>query len=375
MVTPQVLINKSNRIVVKIGSALIANEDTCAVNQEWLNSVAEDISSLVAQGKEVLVVSSGAIALGRKSVGIKTTDRPSSIPLKLKQAAAALGQVELSGAFAKSFVRHDIKTALALLSPKDTEERRSHLNARATLLTLMRRGIIPIINENDTVSTVEIRFGDNDRLAARVAQMVEADLVVQLSTTDGLYTSDPSKDDTATHIPLVEKIDDSLFQMAGDAPAGLSTGGMKSKLEAARIASKAGVNMMITSGQKQNPLVTIDRATIFLASTKPISARKKWISSHVNTQGSIIIDDGAVQALSNGKSLLPAGTIKIIGDFKHGDPVQIIDKDEHLHATGLVNYSSNEARMILGVKSAEIADILGFTRGNVLVHRQNFVLV
>jgi len=372
--TPKDLIQSSSRIVVKIGSALIADADTCQVNQAWLNSVADDIAGLIAQGKEVLIVSSGAIALGRKGVGIKTTDRPSSIPLKLKQAAAALGQVELSGAFVDAFSGHDLKTALILLTPNDTEERRPHLNARATLLTLLRNKTVPIINENDTVSTAEIRFGDNDRLAARVAQMVGADLVLQLSTADGLYSADPTQDETAEHIPLVEEINDALFKMAGDAPAGLSTGGMKSKLEAARIATQAGVHMMITSGKSQNPIEKIDRATIFTASTKPISARKKWISSHVNSNGSIVVDSGAVQALNAGNSLLPAGAIKIVGEFKHGDPVEIVDKEDHVLASGLVNYSADEARLILGVKSADIADILGFTRGNVLVHRDNLVL-
>lgn len=372
--TPNNLINSSNRIVIKIGSALVANEKDGSVAQDWLNSVAEDVATLIKQNKEVLIVSSGAIALGRKSVGISSKNRPSSIPLKLKQAAAALGQVKLSRAFADSFTTHDIETALVLLSPKDTENRRSHLNARATLLTLLRNKVVPIINENDTVSTAEIRFGDNDRLASRVAQMIEADLVIQLSTTDGLYTADPTQDNTAEHIPLVEALNDELFKMAGDAPAGLSTGGMKSKLEAARIATQAGVHMMITSGKQRNPLSKLDKATIFMASTKPISARKKWISSHVKSEGSVIIDMGAAKALQSGKSLLPAGIVKITGDFKHGDPVDIIDKEGTKLALGLINYSANEARLILGVKSADIADILGFTRGNVLVHVQNLVL-
>ena len=372
--TPNNLIKSSSRIVIKIGSALVADEKNGTVCQNWLDTVANDIAALVEAGKEVLIVSSGAIALGRKGVGISSKSRPSSIPLKLKQAAAALGQVTISRAYADSFTAHDIKTALVLLTPKDTEERRSHLNARATLLTLLRNKIIPVVNENDTVSTSEIKFGDNDRLASRVAQMIEADLVVQLSTTDGLYTADPTQDETAKHIPLVEELNDDLFKMAGDAPAGLSTGGMKSKLEAARIATQAGVHMMITSGKQSNPLSNIERATIFTASTKPISARKKWISSHVKNKGSVIIDMGAVKALQSGKSLLPAGAVKIKGEFKHGDPVEIIDKDENKLALGLVNYSANEARMILGVKSADIADILGFTRGNVLVHVQNLVL-
>ncbi len=372
--TPNNLIKNSNRIVIKIGSALVADEKNGTVCQDWLNSVAHDIATLIKQGKEIAIVSSGAIALGRKGVGISSKSRPSSIPLKLKQAAAALGQVEISRAYADSFMAHNIKTALVLLTPKDTEERRSHLNARATLLTLLRNKTIPIINENDTVSTTEIRFGDNDRLASRVAQMIEADLVVQLSTTDGLYAADPTQNETAEHIPLVEELNDDLLNMAGDAPAGISTGGMKSKLEAARIATQAGVHMIITSGKQDNPLSNIDRATVFTASTKPISARKKWISSHVKTKGTIVIDVGAVKALQSGKSLLPAGAVKIDGEFKHGDPVEIIDKEGNKLALGLINYSADEARLILGVKSADIADILGFTRGNVLVHRDNFVL-
>ena len=373
--TPDQLIENANRIVVKIGSALVADEQDGSVCQSWLNSVAKDVAALIEQDKEVVIVSSGAIALGRKALGIDYTDRPTSIPLEQKQAAAALGQVELSKAYVNSFETHNIKTALALLSPKDTEERRAHLNARATLLTLLKNKSVPIVNENDTVSTAEIRFGDNDRLASRVGQMIEADLVVQLSTTEGLYTADPTQDETAEHIPLVEALTDDLFNMAGDAPAGLSTGGMKSKLEAARIATQAGVHMMITSGKKQNPLSDIDRATIFTASTKPISARKKWISSHVKTKGTVIIDAGAVKALQSGKSLLPAGVVKVSGDFKHGDPVEIVDKNKNKLASGLITYSSNETRLILGRNSSQIADLLGYYRGDVLIHRDNLVLL
>jgi glutamate 5-kinase len=238
----------------------------------------------------------------------------------------------------------------------------------------MQNGAIAIINENDTVSTAEIRFGDNDRLAARVAQMIGADLVIQLSTTDGLYTADPSQDETAEHIPLVESYDDSLQDMAGDAPAGLSTGGMKSKLEAARIATAAGVHMMITSGKAPFPLSQIDRATIFKASDKPVSARKKWISSHVKSEGSLVIDDGAVSALQSGKSLLSAGVVKISGDFAHGDPVDVLDKNAQKLAVGLVTYSANEARLILGCKSTNISDVLGYSRGDELIHRDDLVL-
>jgi glutamate 5-kinase len=234
-----------------------------------------------------------------------------------------------------------------------------------------------VINENDTVSTAEIRFGDNDRLAARVAQMVGADLLIQLSTTDGLYTADPTQDDTAQHISLVEVYSDDLLQMAGDAPAGLSTGGMKSKLEAARIAVNAGVHMIIAGGQVDNPITALQgagKATLFLASGKPVSARKKWISSHVNAQGALIIDDGAAAALNTGKSLLPAGVAKVEGDFEMGDAVTIRDKDGSTLAIGLMNYSANEARLILGCKSSDISDVLGYSRGDTLIHRDDLVL-
>lgn len=371
------VIHAAQRIVVKIGSVLLVDEKNGHARQDWLNSVASDIAALKSQGKEVVVVSSGAIALGRQALGIDYTNRPSSIPLEQKQAAAALGNVEISKAYAQAFAPFDQQTALILLSPRDTEERKPHLNARATLLTLLKHNKIPVINENDTVSTAEIRFGDNDRLAARVAQMIGADLLIQLSTTDGLYTGDPTQDDTAEHIPLVENYSDDLLDMAGEAPAGLSTGGMKSKLEAARIATKAGVNMIIASGKLDNPIAALQRdvkGTLFKSSLKPLKARKKWISSHVHAEGSLIIDDGAVKALQGGKSLLPAGVAKIDGDFAMGDAVQILDKHGHMIAIGLINYSANEGRLILGCKSTDIADVLGYSRGDTLIHRDDLVL-
>ena len=372
--TPDSLIAQSQRLVIKIGSALLADEKSGTVRQEWLNTLAQDVAGLIGQGKEVIIVSSGAIALGRKALGIKYTDRPSSITLEQKQAAAAIGQVEISKAYAEAFASHDLQTALVLLNPKDTEERRSHLNARATLLSLMKNKSIAIINENDTVSTAEIRFGDNDRLAARVAQMVGADLLIQLSTTDGLYTADPTQDETAEHVPLIEQYTETLMDMAGDAPAGISTGGMKSKLEAARIATAAGVHMIITSGKEAHPLSKMGKASIFKASDKPVSARKKWISSHLKAEGTLIIDSGAAKALQSGKSLLSAGVVKVEGDFSHGDPVEIKDKDGHKLAFGLMAYSADEARLILGCKSTDIADVLGYSRGDELIHRDNLVL-
>ncbi|MEM9469740.1 MAG: glutamate 5-kinase, partial [Pseudomonadota bacterium] len=336
-----------------------------------------DIDDLAKQGKESVIVSSGAIALGRAGLGIDYTNRPSSIPLEEKQAAAALGNVALSQAYTQAFTPFDQQIALILLSPKDTEERRSHLNARATINTLLKNNKIPVINENDTVSTSEIRFGDNDRLAARVAQMIGADLLIQLSTTDGLYTGDPTKDECAKHIPLVENYSDDLLEMAGDAPAGMSTGGMKSKLEAARIATKAGVSMIVASGKEKSPLRSVTngaKMTLFKASEKPINARKKWISSHVSTEGALIIDDGAAEALKSGKSLLPAGVAKVDGDFSLGDAVQVKDKEGNVLSIGLMNYSANEARLILGCKSTDIADVLGYHRGDTLIHRDDLVL-
>ncbi len=372
------LIESSNRIVIKIGSAILTDEKSGAVRQEWLASLAQDIAELIKQGKEIVIVSSGAIALGRKALGLSYTSRPSSIPLEKKQAAAALGQVKISEAYTQAFVPYDLQTALVLLSPKDTEDRQSHLNARATLFTLMENKAITIINENDTVSTVEIRFGDNDRLAARVAQMIEADLLIQLSTIDGLYTADPKIEKTVQHIPLVAEMNNDLLKMAGDAPAGLSTGGMKSKLEAARIAMGAGVHMLIASGRKNNPLSRLSKegvkSTVFKASEKPLNARKRWISSHLKAEGHLIIDEGAVSALKLGKSLLPAGVVKVDGNFKFGDPVEIRDKAGHKQAFGLVGYSANEARLILGCQSSDICDLLGYSRGSELVHRYNLVL-
>lgn len=375
--TPKDLIAGSTRIVIKIGSALLTDERTGEIKQDWLQSIADDLAEWNKQGKEIVIVSSGAIALGRKALGIKYTDTPSSIPLELKQAAAAVGQIDLVRGYDVAFTKHGIQTAIVLLSPKDTEERQPHLNARATLNALLTKGHIPIINENDTVSTSEIRFGDNDRLAARVSQMIGSDLLIQLSTTDGLYTADPSSDDSAKHLPVVEEINDDINAMAGDAKPGLSTGGMKSKLKAAQIATKAGVHMIITDGQVDNALSALNngaRATIFKASQKPLSARKKWISSHVAPMGTLVLDDGAINALKNGKSLLPSGVLKIDGNFEYGDPVQIENIDHSVIAIGLSRYHANEARHIMGRKSSEIPEVLGYSRGDVIIHRDDLVL-
>lgn len=376
--TPAGYIDAAKRIVIKIGSVLVADPDTGAVYQEWLASIAEDISVLHKQGKQVLLVTSGAIALGRKSIGIAATDRPSSIPLEEKQAAASVGQVQLSLAYDRAFSKFGITTSLVLLTPRDTEDRRSHLNARATIDTLLSHGIIPVVNENDTVSTSEIRFGDNDRLAARVAQMIGADLLIQFSTTDGLYTADPRVNPAAEHIPVVETLSADIRNMAGDALPGLSTGGMKSKLVAAEMAAQAGVPMVIAKGVSPHPLRDLRegaRATLFLPQGTPLSARKKWIQAHVKPAGSITIDDGAAKALRDGKSLLPAGIKTVSGDFDRGDAVTVMGSGGNKIGVGLAVYSAGEADKIKGHKTSDISALLGFVRRDEFIHRDDLVIL
>lgn len=375
MMTPLELINQSSRIIIKIGSALISDADTGQARQIWFNKLAEDIDKIIKNGKEVAIVTSGAIALGRSSLGISRKTRPTAIPLEQKQAAAALGQVLLSKAYQEAFNPFGIQTAMILLSPKDTEERRTHLNARATLQTLLKNGKVPIINENDTVSTAEIRFGDNDRLAARVAQMIEADLLIQLSTTDGLYTGNPETDPQAVHIPIVDEITDEMRDMAQDSAAGVSTGGMKSKLIAADIATKAGTHMIIASGVHESPLSHIDKATVFKAHGSKANARKRWLASTLQAQGSVTIDDGAVRALQNGKSLLPAGIVSIGGAYGYGDPVEVKDEQGQKIGIGLTSYSSDETQQIIGKPSQDIPEILGFWRNDAVIHRSNLALI
>ena len=370
MNVPNIVIN-ANLIVVKIGSALLVDGEK-GVRQAWLAALAEDIMALRANGKSIVIVSSGAIGLGRRTPS-------STIPLERKQAAAAVGQIALMQAYINVFGMHAVTVAQVLLTPKDTENRRSHLNARATIHALLAQGIIPVINENDTVSTSEIRFGDNDRLASRVAQMIGADLVIQLSTTDGLYTADPRIDDTAKHIPLVEKLSAEHTAMAGDALAGVSTGGMKSKLEAAKIATDSGIPMMIGKGVENHALKNIAegtaRSTLFVAADQPRSARKKWIMAHVKPKGTLTLDDGAVKALSDGRSLLPAGVKSVVGSFERGDAVTITTISGAKLAVGIAAYDSDDAAKIAGRKSADIADILGYSYGDELIHRDDLALV
>ena len=375
--TPSDLITQSKTIIIKIGSALLVDPEV-GVKQAWLAALAEDVVTLQSKGKNIIIVTSGSIALGRKAMGISHTDRPSSIPLELKQGAAAVGQIALMQSYINAFQIHNIQVAQILLTPTDTESRNSHLNARATIHALLNKNIIPIINENDTVSTAEIRFGDNDRLASRVAQMIGADMVIQLSTTDGLYTADPRIDESAKHIPLVEKLSPEISAMAGDAVAGVSTGGMKSKIEAARIATQAGVHMIIAKGVEPHALKSAcdgsAKSTLFLASDQPRNARKKWILAHVKPKGVLVLDDGAVKALLSGKSLLPSGVKSVDGEFNRGDAVKIRGSKGEDLGIGLSTYDSSATHKIIGHKSIEISDILGYSRGDELIHRDDLVL-
>ncbi len=367
-------LRKARRLVVKVGSALLVNMATGRLKEGWLETLAQDMAGLHANGADVLVVSSGSIALGARLLGLA----PKTVRNRLEesQAAAAVGQIALAGAWARALERHGITTGQVLLTLMDTEERRRYLNARATLDTLLKRRAIPVINENDTVATDEIRYGDNDRLAARVASMVRADCLVLLSDVDGLYTAPPDAPG-ARHIPQVEKITRDIMDMAGEAATDVGSGGMKTKVEAARIATKAGVDMVIASGQAEHPLRTIldgGRCTWFASSANPVAARKRWIAGALAPVGAIIVDDGAVAALKNNKSLLPVGVIGAKGDFARGDAVRILDRAGRELARGLSAYSSADVQRIKGLRSADLQKALGQAGRDVLIHRDDLVL-
>ncbi len=362
------------RIVIKVGSALMADESKGAVRADWLANLAAEIAKLKAGGRDVVMVSSGAIAVGRLHLGLK----PGKLPLEEKQAAAATGQIRLAHAYQEALARHDITVAQVLLTLDDTEERRRYLNARNTIDTLLKLGAVPVINENDTVATNEIRFGDNDRLAARVAAMISADTLVLLSTIDGLYTADPNVDPSARFIPEVREITREITGMAGNALPGYSSGGMVTKLVAAEIAMSAGCRMAIADGRKADPLSAIDNgglATWFLPSDSPRSARKHWIAASLKAMGALTLDDGAIGALRSGKSLLPAGVTAVDGHFERGDAVRILAQDGREVARGLVAYGAPDAKRIMGHKSREIEDLLGYRGRDVMVHRDDLALL
>ena len=370
---PARLLREARRVVVKIGSALLVDDESGGIRRKWLDGLADDVAMLRARGAEVLVVSSGAIAVGRRHLGlVKRTLR-----LEEKQAAAATGQIRLAQAYQEALARHGITVAQILLTPDDTEARRRHLNARATIAQLLRLDAVPVINENDSVATEEIRFGDNDRLAARVAQMVSADTLVLLSDIDGLYTADPRKRADAARIPVVTEVTAEIEAMGGEAATGYSSGGMVTKLAAAKIALAAGCRMAIAFGKKPRPLQALDEgapATWFLPSATPLSARKRWIAGHVAPAGTIRIDAGAVAALGRGKSLLPAGVTGVEGSFERGDLVRVAGPDGREIARGLSAYGAAEMARIAGRRSAEIAAALGYRGRDEIIHRDDLVM-
>jgi glutamate 5-kinase len=373
--TPAMALAQAKRLVVKIGSALLV-DDGGLVRHAWLNALVDDLVRCRVRGQEVIIVSSGAIAVGRRHLGLAGR----ALRLEEKQAAAATGQIRLAHAYQEALGRHGITVAQILLTPDDTELRRRHLNARATFAQLLALGAIPVVNENDTIATAEIRFGDNDRLAARVAQMVSADMLVLLSDIDGLYTADPRRDPEARHIPLIREIDPEIEAMAGPAPAGYSSGGMVTKLTAARIAMGAGCHMLIAQGRPgrgRGPLAAIEagaRASLFLPRAEPRSARKAWIAGAVNPAGAITVDDGAVSALRRGKSLLPAGVVAIEGSFERGDCIAVRTRTGIEAGRGLSAYASGDIQRIAGHKSGEIAAILGYRGRDEIIHRDDLVL-
>ncbi len=360
-----------NRIVVKIGSALLVGEGV--LKRTWLDAMISDIVHLSEAGAEVLIVSSGSIALGRGVLGLPKG------PLKLEesQAAAAAGQIALAQAYADALGAHGKKAGQILLTLGDTEERRRYLNARATIGTLLKMGAVPIINENDSVATSEIRYGDNDRLAARVATMASADCLVLLSDIDGLYTAPPHQDPNAVFLPEVPRITPEIESMAGSAGSELSRGGMKTKIDAGKIATAAGTTMVITSGKELNPLKRLDegaRGTWFSALSSPASARKAWIGGHLEPRGEIMLDDGALRALKSGKSLLPAGVLSVSGSFSRGDAVVLVDPSGRTIGRGLIAYDNDEARLIAGRNSREIEAIVGYPGRAEMIHRDDLVL-
>ncbi len=363
----------ARRLIVKIGSALLVDDATGDIRDAWLDALVADLAAFRRRGQEVLIVTSGAVAVGRRHLGLAGR----ILRLEEKQAAAAAGQIRLAHAWLEAFARHGIGVAQILLTPDDTEARRRHLNARATLEQLLALGAVPVINENDTVATSELRFGDNDRLAARVAQMISADTLVLLSDIDGLYTADPRRNPDARHLAEVREVTPAVEAMAGDAAPGYSSGGMVTKLMAARIAMGAGCRMVIARGDGLNPLAAVEagaRATWFIPPSEPRTARKRWIAGHVSPAGVLTVDDGAAAALRRGTSLLPAGVIAVEGEFERGDPVIVRRRDGRELARGLSAYSSADARAIAGHKSGEIEAILGYRGRDEMIHRDDLVV-
>lgn len=370
-----VSLNSAKRIVIKIGSQLLVDPEQGTVHRRWLETLADGIAALRADGKEVAIVSSGAIALGRRYLGLAK----GKLSLSESQAAAAVGMVRLAHAYQEALGKHDLTLAQVLLTLDDSENRRRYINARNTLSELLQLGSVPLINENDTVATDEIRFGDNDRLAARVAAMISADLLVVLSDIDGLYTANPQVDASAEFVPEIKgPITSEIEAMAGVQLSGDSKGGMVTKIAAAKIAVGAGTAAMIAKGTELNPLRCIAegaRHTIFIPEANPRTARKEWIAGSLKPTGKLIVDPGAFNALKDGKSLLPAGIKSVDGKFDRGDAVAIVDTDGREIARGLVAYGHEEAAQIAGHKTGEIEAILGYRGRDEMIHRDDLVMI
>jgi glutamate 5-kinase len=367
-------LSKARRIVVKIGSALLVDAGTGGIKASWLETLIDDLARLKAQGAAIIVVSSGAIAMGRRALKLGPGG---ALKLEESQASAAVGQIALAHAWSEALGRRGMVAAQVLVTLKDTEERRRHLNARATLLTLLEKGAVPVINENDTVATSEIRYGDNDRLAARVASMLSADCLVLLSDIDGLYDGMPGQPGV-TLIPEVKEITPAIEAMAGKPVSGLGSGGMITKIEAARIALGAGCDMVIASGHESHPLRAIEaggRSTWFLATLTALQSRKRWIAGSLKPVGQLAVDDGAKAALARGKSLLPAGVKKVTGRFARGDTVSVVDAAGLEIARGLVAYDVQDAIRIAGLKSADIEKAIGFRGRDEIIHRDDLVMM
>ncbi|MDC9822109.1 glutamate 5-kinase [Devosia sp. ZB163] len=362
------------RLTIKIGSALLVDGTSGKLRSEWLAALAEDLAELKALGVSLVIVSSGAIALGRRLLGLDAK----VLPLDQSQAAASAGQIALSQAWADALGKHGIVTGQILLTPNITEERRYFLNARTTISTLLGLGAIPIINENDSVATAEIRYGDNDRLSARVATMIEADCLILLSDVDGLYTAPPAKDPTAAHMPFVSAITPEIDAMAGGAASHLSRGGMTTKVEAGKIATQAGTAMIIAKGTEMHPLHALTegvRHTLFAPVETRAQARKRWIMGHLELLGSIHVDAGAARALLDGRSLLPIGVTRVTGDFERGDAVAIFDPDGREIARGLAGLGREKADIVKGKNSKSVSDLLGIGTRSEMVHRDNMVVL
>jgi glutamate 5-kinase len=365
---------RARRLVVKVGSALLVGGDSGRVNRAWLETLLEDLLRLRKRGQQVILVSSGAIALGRRRLGLRT----GTLRLEESQAAAAVGQIRLAHAYKELLEEHGVTVAQVLLTLEDSERRRRYLNARATLESLLSLGALPVINENDTVATAEIRYGDNDRLAARVAQMAGADCLVLLSDVDGLYTADPNKDVRARILREVRQITPEVEAMAGGSASQLGSGGMTAKILAAKIAVAAGCHMCIAAGHHKHPLRRLEEGaecTWFVPSATPVAARKQWIAGTLRPAGAITIDAGALRALLEGRSLLPAGVTGARGRFERGDTVSVLTADGAEVARGIVAYSDSDAARIMGRRSSEIEQLLGFRGRDEMIHRDDLVLL